>query len=60
MNKVSLLNCTAYDNQLLKEKILESFENIGFDPSTLNNKSVAIKPNLLSPADDEKAMLTHS
>ncbi len=60
MTKVSLLKCTDYLNKSLKEKIKESFENINFDLSTLDNKRVVIKPNLLLPADDEKAMMTHS
>jgi len=60
MTKVSLLRCTEYLNETLRQKIEESFENIDFDLSTLNNKRVVIKPNLLLPADDEKAMMTHS
>lgn len=60
MPKVSLLRCSGYENDLLKEKIRQSLTNIGFDLKTLNKARVVVKPNLLMPAKEEKAIVTHS
>lgn len=60
MAVVSLLPCTQYDNRLLHDTILQSLANIGFDVNRFHNARVVIKPNLLMPAKDEKAIITHS
>jgi len=59
MTKISLLRCERYDQDILNNKIRESLENIGFDLDMLNGKRIAIKPNLLSASDPEKAVVTH-
>lgn len=60
MPKVSLLRCTEYRNPLLKDTIRQSLSNIGFDASILKKARVVVKPNLLMPSKDEKAIITHS
>lgn len=59
MPLVSLLRCQDYDNRLLKDTIRQSINNIGFDPRVFHNARVVIKPNLLVPSRDEKAIITH-
>ena len=59
-NYVSLLQCPEYDNRLLKETIRQSLANIGFDVKLFQNARVVLKPNLLMPSKDEKAIITHS
>lgn len=60
MTPVSLLRCSAYENDILKERIRQSFKNIGFDAKTFKKARVVVKPNLLMPAKEEKAIVTHS
>ncbi len=60
MTPVSLLRCNTYDNDILKEQIRQSFKNIGFDVKTFKKARVVVKPNLLMPAKEEKAIITHS
>lgn len=60
MPVVSLLPCASYENRLLKDTIRQSLSNIGFDRKTFKNARVVVKPNLLMPAKDEKAIITHS
>ena len=60
MPVVSLLPCAAYENRLLTDAIRKSLSNIGFDVKTFKNARVVVKPNLLMPAKDEKAIITHS
>jgi uncharacterized protein (DUF362 family)/Pyruvate/2-oxoacid:ferredoxin oxidoreductase delta subunit len=60
MPVVSLLPCAAYENRLLTDTIRQSLSNIGFDRKTFKNARVVVKPNLLMPAADEKAIITHS
>jgi uncharacterized protein (DUF362 family)/Pyruvate/2-oxoacid:ferredoxin oxidoreductase delta subunit len=60
MPNVSLLRCDEYENRLLKDTIRQSLANIGFDLKTLKKARVVVKPNLLMPAKDEKAIITHS
>ena len=57
--KVSVVKCTEYSGEVLQSKILESLENIGFDPSVFKGLKVALKPNLLTSAPEEKAVITH-
>ena len=59
MEKVSLLRCNGYAADELKEKILQSLRNIGFNPNTFKDCRVALKPNLLLPAKPESAINTH-
>ncbi|MFZ2632686.1 MAG: DUF362 domain-containing protein [Desulfosalsimonadaceae bacterium] len=60
MPVVSLLRCDTYDNADLKERICRSLDLIGFDPKRFRNARVAVKPNLLMPAREEKAIITHA
>lgn len=59
MSKVSVVKCSTYSNDLLKEKIQESLANINFPLSQFTNKRVLLKPNLLMPAKAERAITTH-
>jgi len=59
MSRVSLQKCDEYDCSAIKKKIVESFSHIGFDPSALGGKLVAVKPNLLSATRVEQAVVTH-
>ncbi|MCU0597853.1 MAG: DUF362 domain-containing protein [Desulfobacterales bacterium] len=60
MPTVSLLRCDKYENRVLKDVIRQSLANIGFDLKSLKKARVVVKPNLLMPAKDEKAIITHS
>ncbi|PIP38209.1 MAG: hypothetical protein COX19_14010 [Desulfobacterales bacterium CG23_combo_of_CG06-09_8_20_14_all_51_8] len=60
MPKVSLLHCKEYEIRLLKDTIRQSLSNIGFNLDTLKKARVVVKPNLLMPSKDEKAIITHS
>jgi uncharacterized protein (DUF362 family)/Pyruvate/2-oxoacid:ferredoxin oxidoreductase delta subunit len=60
MPHVSLIRCSDYALDELKEKILKSFSNIGFDVKQFNNARVVVKPNLLMPAREEKAIITNA
>jgi uncharacterized protein (DUF362 family)/Pyruvate/2-oxoacid:ferredoxin oxidoreductase delta subunit len=44
---------------MLKQKIRQSFENIGYDLNQFNLARVLVKPNLLMPSRPEKAIITH-
>ncbi|MBW1897524.1 MAG: DUF362 domain-containing protein [Deltaproteobacteria bacterium] len=59
MQKISLLKCSEYSNKILKQKIRQSFENIGYDLNRFSQAKVLIKPNLLMPSKPEKAIITH-
>ncbi len=59
MSKVALLGCPEYDLDTLKGKIAKGFDLIGFDPKQFENKRVLLKPNLLTSAAPEKAVITH-
>lgn len=59
MSTVSVLKCTEYSNKILKQKILESLNNIDFHPDQFRNKRVILKPNLLLPSKTERAIITH-
>ncbi len=60
MPDVSLIQCRDYTLENLKEKIAQSLLNIGFDVKQFNKARVVVKPNLLMPAKEEKAIITHS
>ncbi|MFO7964629.1 MAG: DUF362 domain-containing protein [Desulfobacterales bacterium] len=59
MSNVALLQCMEYNPDLIKEKILDGFDRIGFDPDSFRHKKVVLKPNLLTNAAPEKAVTTH-
>ena len=59
MTKVSLQRCDEYDCPTIKNKVAESFSHIGFDPSALRGKQVAVKPNLLTASHVDRAVVTH-
>ncbi|MBC2715499.1 MAG: hypothetical protein HF978_09330 [Desulfobacteraceae bacterium] len=59
MPEVSLIQCNDYQLENLKDKIYTSFSNIGFDVKRFNKARVVVKPNLLMPAKEEKAIITH-
>src|SRR6056297_3170615 len=60
MSDVSLLQCNSYEPEALKDTILQSLSNIGFDLTRFNNVRVVVKPNLLMPAKEDKAIITHA
>lgn len=60
MPTVSLLRCEKYENRLLKDVMRKSLANIGFNLKSLKKARVVVKPNLLMPAKEEKAIITHS
>jgi uncharacterized protein (DUF362 family)/Pyruvate/2-oxoacid:ferredoxin oxidoreductase delta subunit len=59
MTRVSLLACAVYDSEILKDKILQGLHLIGFDPEAFRNLRVALKPNLMTVARPEDALITH-
>ncbi|MDA8405062.1 MAG: DUF362 domain-containing protein [Desulfobacteraceae bacterium] len=59
MPVVSLLQCDTYDNDVLKERICRSLALTGFDLSRFRDARVVVKPNLLMPAKEDKAIVTH-
>jgi uncharacterized protein (DUF362 family)/Pyruvate/2-oxoacid:ferredoxin oxidoreductase delta subunit len=59
MPVVSLLQCDVYDNAILKERLYQSFDLIGFDLLRFRKARVVVKPNLLMPAKEDKAIVTH-
>jgi len=59
MALISLQKCAEYDIKILKEKILTGLKQIEFDPASFKNKRVCLKPNLLMPANPDRAVTTH-
>lgn len=59
MEKVSLVKCTEYRRDLLEDAIQQSLANIGFPLRSLENKTVALKPNFLMASPVRKAVITH-
>lgn len=59
MVPVSLVKCAEYRDDLLEEAIGQSLANIGFPLESLENKTVALKPNFLMSAAAERAVITH-
>jgi len=55
--KVSIENCKSYKNSEIKKALIKSLKNIDFELPT--NKTVLLKPNLLSPQTPDKAITTH-
>ena len=59
MSRVALLRCIRYDDAVLKQSIMDGLSKIDFDFKSLRNARVALKPNLLMAAPEEKAVITH-
>ncbi len=59
MIRVSLLQCSNFANALLKERITVGLKNIGQALKTFSNMRVGLKPNLLTAAPAERAVITH-
>jgi uncharacterized protein (DUF362 family)/Pyruvate/2-oxoacid:ferredoxin oxidoreductase delta subunit len=59
MSVISLQRCAEYDNKVLKDKIITGLRQINFDLTSLKNKRVCLKPNLLMPSNPERAVTTH-
>ncbi len=53
------MQCSDYANALLKERITVGLKNIGLDLNTFSNMRVGLKPNLLTAAPAERAVITH-
>lgn len=58
MTTVALLRCTRYEHALLKETIMDGLAKISFNFKQLDKAKVALKPNLLTAAPIEKAVVT--
>ena len=59
MTRVSLLKCENYTNALLKERITAGLRNIGLDLHSFSSMRIGLKPNLLTAAPAERAVITH-
>ena len=59
MTRVSLLKCKNYTNALLKERITAGLRNIGLDLHSFSSMRIGLKPNLLTAAPAERAVITH-
>ena len=59
MHTVALIQCPAYSHELVKSKIIEGLQLIGFDLNEFKNKQVVLKPNLLTASPPEKGVITH-
>ncbi|MGB4269578.1 MAG: DUF362 domain-containing protein [Spirochaetota bacterium] len=57
--KVILKECSHYDVEVIKTKVVAALNQLQFDFSKLYNAKVAIKPNLLTSASPESAVITH-
>jgi uncharacterized protein (DUF362 family)/Pyruvate/2-oxoacid:ferredoxin oxidoreductase delta subunit len=59
MDRVSLVRCSEYRDDLLEEAVGQSLANIGFPPESFENKKVALKPNCLASSAADRAVITH-
>lgn len=59
MVKVSLMKCAGYSLPDLKEKMSEGLGRISFPLTSFRSMNIALKPNLLSAAGPESAVVTH-
>ncbi|MCX8124609.1 MAG: DUF362 domain-containing protein [Spirochaetes bacterium] len=57
--KVIVRECTQYDVDAIKIKVISALQELQFDFSKLYNAKVAVKPNLLTSASPESAVITH-
>ena len=60
MPDVALIQCYRYALDELKDKIRQSLFLIGFDEKRFADARVVVKPNLLMPAKEEKAIITNA
>ena len=56
---VSLAKCGAYARDAIYGAIEENLSGIGFAPDRFCGARVAVKPNLLTAAKDDQAVITH-
>lgn len=59
MAVVSLVKCGSYKKEELAGAIEQSLENIGFAKERFAGARVAVKPNLLTVAEDESGVITN-
>ena len=59
MTVVSLASCSSYEENELSRVIEKSLSLIGFSGKTFQGARVAVKPNLLTVAKDDSAVITH-
>jgi len=59
MAVVSLVRCETYEGAALSGAVKESLSCIGFSPDRFHGARVAVKPNLLTVAKDDRAIITH-
>lgn len=59
MPTVALVKCDNYENLVLKESIYQCLALVGFDPAGFCDRRVVVKPNLLMPAKEDRAIVTH-
>ena len=59
MTSVALLRCRGYELPVLKEAMLHGLDDIGFSVSSFRGARVVLKPNLLSAARPQSAVVTH-
>lgn len=59
MAVVSLIRCSSYEENELSSAIEKSLSDIGFSYKALHGARVAVKPNLLTVAKDDSAVITH-
>ncbi|MBS3808806.1 MAG: DUF362 domain-containing protein [Desulfobacterales bacterium] len=59
MSVVSLVRCGSYDSAELEGAVEKSLEKAGFAKECFAGARVAVKPNLLTVAKDDSAIITH-
>ncbi len=59
ISQISAYKCEQYDINQIKNVFRKALGDIKFDVSSMNNKRVAIKPNLLRDSLPEKGVITH-
>ncbi|MFW6080517.1 MAG: DUF362 domain-containing protein [Desulfosalsimonas sp.] len=59
MPVVSLVKCLGYEKDMIREAIEKSLFLAGFSETDFRGARVAVKPNLLTIADDESGIITH-
>ncbi|MFW6052451.1 MAG: DUF362 domain-containing protein [Desulfosalsimonas sp.] len=59
MSIVSLVKCGSYERKEIGAAVGQSLENIGLSKDIFAGARVAVKPNLLTVAKDESAVITH-
>ncbi|MGC9324999.1 MAG: DUF362 domain-containing protein [Desulfomonilia bacterium] len=59
MVRVGLFQCEHYTHTVIREILENGYSMIGFSPRVFNASRIALKPNLLSSALPESAVITH-